>query len=82
MFNMLRFRNEVALIDEEIQYTYGEIVEIYSQVFKDIKTRSLVGIIAGNNIESIIAYMWALNAKSVPLMLGAEMWGLAEILRL
>lgn len=79
---MLKFQDRVAFIDKDTQYTYGEIADIYSSVFKDIKTRSLVGIIAGNNIESLVCYIWALNTKNVPIMLGADMWGLLEILKL
>lgn len=94
MFDIERFSDKVAFVDsgncvDSINvdsksniYTYADIADIYSNVFKDIKSRVLIGIIAGNNIESFIAYMWALHTKNVPLMLGVDMWALEEILKL
>lgn len=65
------YGDSVAIItDDDRMFTYSQLILQSERFARTIGRRSLVVIMASNNIESITAYVGCLNNKIVPIVLG------------
>lgn len=69
------FKNNTALIDDRDQrrYTYGQIYALGDQILNGIKARCVLMLLCDNTIESISAYLAALQKGVIPLMVNSSM---------
>ncbi len=76
-------RAAVAVIDDSgAQLTYGEICDFSAEFARQLPARSLVFLLAGNRIGSLLGYTACLSDRIVPLILSAKTeTGLFEHLR-
>lgn len=65
--------DKIALIDEDREITYAELIESAKRYTKKIRKRSLVFIIVENTHTSIEAYVGTILSDSVPLLLHNNM---------
>ena len=63
-----KYKNNIALITEKENITYGSIIEYSNKFFNKIKERSLVLIKCQNSLEIIIAYI-AFSRLNCPIIL-------------
>ena len=69
-----KYKKKTALIlDDGSKITYEKLINETEFIKKFIKKRSLVIILAGNNLESIISYVALINFKSVVIMLDQKL---------
>ena len=62
----LNFQKKPAIIDSNNQIIdYGTLFDLSDEIIKIIKKRSLIFLVCGNNIESIVGYISFLRLKSV-----------------
>ena len=67
------YRNNIAVVNQDgSQYSYGEILSIADEIFKDVESRSLVFCLAQNSLGSLFGYFAFLQKKIVPLMLNSD----------
>lgn len=59
----------IALIDEDMQLTYHELIQIVETISEKIAARSLVALLVDNSIDSVLIYLACLKAKAVILMI-------------
>lgn len=69
MFLNLKDSDKIALIDDSKSLTYSELIRNVKKVSSFIMERSIVFCICENSISSIIAYLAAIEANAVPLLL-------------
>lgn len=70
MWNLLKFKNNTALIDEQgCVCTYARLHQATEELAANIPNRSLVFSLCTNTIGSVIGYVSFLNHRMVPLML-------------
>ena len=68
-----KFKNRTAIISKnDIKISYGELYKISNKLVRDISPRSLIFLLAGNNIETIFYYVGLVNANSVITMLDKD----------
>ncbi len=68
-----KFNNRIALIENEVVFTYEQLIELSETLTKEIPSRSLVFLCCDNTIHTIAYYVGLLRKKSVPLLLPATM---------
>ncbi|TNE80911.1 MAG: o-succinylbenzoate--CoA ligase [Bacteroidetes bacterium] len=61
--------NKIALVDDERQITYGELILRSNELFTKLGKRGFVFILADNSIDSYTCYYMCLNNGLVPLLL-------------
>ena len=62
----LKFKTKPAIIDSNNQIiNYETLFNLSDEIIKKIKKKSLIFLICGNNIESIVSYISCLRLKSV-----------------
>ena len=68
--NIERFKNKIALIGlSNEQYSYKKIVEKTKYINSKVEKRSVILIIAGNNVESIIGYVSFIRSNHLSILL-------------
>lgn len=68
----LEFNGFSVIADDGRALSYGDLKRLSDAWAEAIPPRSLVFLLAGNNLESLVAYVGALNCGIVPLMLDAK----------
>lgn len=68
----LEFNGRSVVADDGRALSYGDLKQLSDEWAEAIPSRSLVFLLAGNNLESLVAYVGALNHGIVPLMLDAK----------
>ena len=64
------FKKKIALISETTKpITYGDLIKITNNLKKNIPERSLIFLISGNNIASIISYIFSIRNNSVIMLI-------------
>lgn len=67
-------KNSIAMIDNHnIQVTYGEIYDFTVEFRNYINKRTLIFILAKNNVGTAIGYVAAMSNRVVPLLLGEDL---------
>lgn len=69
-----RPENDIALIDNRGgKISYGEITEFSKEIGQIINKRTLIFVLAKNNVGTAIGYLAAMSNRIVPLMLGEDL---------
>lgn len=68
----LAFPGTAVITDEGDVVSYAEFARLTDTWFPEIKSRSLVFLLVGNGLSSLVAYVACLNRGIVPLMLDAN----------
>ena len=71
MFN-LNFDGTAVVADDDRIVSYAELKQLTDEWAAKVPSRSLVFLLVGNNLDSLIAYVACLNHGIVPLMLDAH----------
>ena len=66
-------KNKIAIIDNEKIYSYKKLISDSNIFTKNIKKRSLVFILAGNNYETVSSYVGLIRSKSVVVILDKDL---------
>jgi acyl-CoA synthetase (AMP-forming)/AMP-acid ligase II len=70
MLRLEKFKNNIALIDTNKIYTYGNLLEFTKKINKNLlKKKNLVFILSENSIGSVVGYLTFILNKHVPLVL-------------
>ena len=68
--NLKKFNNKIALIGlDEKKYSYKEIIKTSDQIKSKIENRSLVVMIADNDVPSIMGYISFIRSNNVTILL-------------
>lgn len=68
--NIEKYKNKVALVDQNNKkYSYKYISEKIKYIQSKIKKKSVILVVASNNVESIIGYMSFIRSKNISILL-------------
>lgn len=68
--NLKKFKNEIAIVDPDRRtYTYNQILSKTNFLNSKIEKKSLILIIASNNIESVIGYISFIKSNNISILL-------------
>ena len=68
--NLKKFNNKIALIGlDEKKYSYKEILKTAIQIESKIEDRSLIVMIADNDVASIVGYISFIRSNNVTILL-------------
>ena len=68
--NFEKFKNKIALIGpDEKKYSYNQILGKIEYINSKIENRSLILIIASNNVQSIIGYISFIRSNHISILL-------------
>ena len=70
LYNIGRFKNNIALIDKENKkYSYKNVLKLSKSISLKIKNKSLILLICSNTIESIIGYISFVRSDNITIIL-------------
>ena len=67
------FSERTALIENDENISYKQLLKISSDIVKDIPERELVFILTSNTTASVAGYIGCLNSKAVPLLIDSKL---------
>lgn len=67
------FSERTALIENDENISYKQLLKISSDIVKDIPERELVFILTSNTTASVAGYIGCLNSKAVPLLVDSKL---------
>lgn len=68
--NLQAYNNKIALVTETKEsISYSQLIDIMSTITKPMKSRRLIFLVCGNNVESICFYLGCLNKGIVPVLI-------------
>lgn len=73
MWNLSKYGENIALYTNDQEISYNELDAISQEIALHYKDRSLIFILASNTKGSLAGYVAAINSRTVPLMLDANM---------
>lgn len=72
--NLQEYNDKIALVTaDRMSISYKQLVEIMNMITEPMKTRKLIFLVCGNNVESVCFYLGCLNKGIVPVLINNAM---------
>ena len=68
--NIKKFKNKTAIVDtNNVEYSYDQVLKKAEYINSKIKNKSLILIVASNNVDSIIGYISFIRSNNITILL-------------